>query len=40
VQYWLKKGILGRTDAPGVYQETAEARARLARYRSAAAGGG
>jgi uncharacterized Zn finger protein len=33
VQSWLKSGVLKRTDTPGVYEETAETPARLARYR-------
>lgn len=32
VQYWLKTGVLLRTAAPGVYEETEVARARMARY--------
>jgi uncharacterized Zn finger protein len=32
VQYWLKTGVLGRTGTPGVYEETAATRERLARH--------
>jgi uncharacterized Zn finger protein len=35
VGYWLKTGVLGRTDTPGVYQETPVARERMARYAAA-----
>jgi len=38
VQSWLKRGILRRTDTPGVYEETAETRVHLARYGAAAGG--
>lgn len=35
VSYWLKTGVLGRTDKPGVYEETPVARERIARYAAA-----
>ena len=33
VQYWLKTGVLGRTEKPGVYGWTPVAEQRLARFR-------
>lgn len=34
VGYWLKTGVLGRTATPGVYEQTEEAKERMARYRA------
>jgi hypothetical protein len=38
VQSWLRSGVLRPTGTPGVYEETAETRARLARYRTSRGG--
>jgi uncharacterized Zn finger protein len=38
VQYWLKTGVLVRTEARGIYERTARAEERLERYRAGASG--